>query len=220
MPSDSESLSSSSSSEDEDSEILNDGLPWQYHPLRKFLLDLLVNDKIPVEWRKMGPFDVWNTYCDHNVFKGMEYDAAFRRRLLALRKQVGEGRDRAAEDLMAFNIAKANYPPPERNHRNEPQWNGSEAQRLLEMDMNNKLHFDLKPHDLWESRQEYQEFHLETFRDHIHSADRTRKYLETLKSRDELKQRKREEKAARKIAAKKKAAANLKREQSKRKAAK
>ena len=85
------------------------------------------------------------------------------------------------EDLIAFNIAKANHPAPELNHRDEPLWNGSDAQHLLKMDMDNKRHFDLKPEHLWESQDEYQYFYLETFRNRIHQEDQTRKYLYTLK---------------------------------------
>jgi hypothetical protein len=53
----------------------------------------------------MGPFDVWNKYCEEDCFTGMEYDGTFRRRLLTLRKQFIEGHNRADEDRQAFNIA-------------------------------------------------------------------------------------------------------------------
>lgn len=161
------------------------GVPWQYHPLKQFLLDKLIKNDFPADYKLMGPFDVWNRYCDNDLFEGMDYDAAFKRRLLKLRKDFALGKDRANRDLNAFNIAKANHPAPTLNHRDEPQWNGSDAQRLLAIDMENKKHFDLKPEHLWESREEYQYFYLETFRNHIHQADQTRKYLNTLRKRKE-----------------------------------
>ena len=173
------------------------GIPWRYHPLREFFLEKLSSNEIPADYNLMGPFDVWNKYCDNDLFEGMKYDGTFQRRLLTLRKQFLEGQSRAQDDLNAFNIAKTNHPPPPFNHRGEPQWNGSEAQRLLEIDMSDKKHFDLKPEDLWETRVEYKEFYLETFRNHIHQADRTRKYLHTLR----LRQKEQEEK--RKVEAKK-----------------
>lgn len=186
--------------EEEDMEVVL-GIPWQYHPLRAFLVDKLVTNDIPVNYKLMGPLDVWNKYCDNDLFEGMEYDDAFKRRLLSLRHQVKEGKSRAAEDLEAFNIAKANHPPSQSNHRDEPQWNGSEAQRLLEIDMNAKKHFDLKPEHLWESRDDYQLFYLETFRNHLHQADQTRKYLYTLKMRQKEKEDERKEKARKKTEA-------------------
>ena len=155
----------------------------------------------------MKPFDVWNKYCDHAAFEGAVYDGAFTRRLLNLRKQFQEGKSRAENDLEAFLLAKQNHPPPPFNHRGEPQWNGSEAQQMLEIDMQNGKHFELKPSDLWESRAEYQEFHLSTFRDHLHQADRTRKYLETLKLRSKQKEDKAKEKARKKDKAVKEKAA-------------
>ena len=174
------------------------GIPWQYHPVRELLQEALINKEIPTDYKLMAPLDVWNKYCDADIFEGMEYDAAFKRWLLALRKQVRDGKDRAAEDLSYFNIAKKNHPAPARNHRNEPQWNGSEAHRLLKMDMDAKKHFDLKPEDLWESRPEYGEFHLSTFRDHLWQEHKTRKYLYTLKLRAKEKAQKRIDEAKKK----------------------
>lgn len=168
--------------EDEDFDYVQ-GLLWTHHPVRELLLNALINKEIPTDHRLMKPSDVWNKYCDADIFAGMEYDAAFKRRLLALRKQVSDGKDRASADLRRFEQAKKNHPPPTRNHRDEPQWNGSEAQRLLKMDMDNKKHFDLKPEYLWESRPEYGEFYLSTFRDHLWQEHKTRKYLYTLKFR-------------------------------------
>ena len=176
------------------------GIPWQYHPVRELLQEALINKEIPTDYKLMGPLDVWNKYCDEDIFEGMEYDAAFKRRLLALRKQVRDGKDRAAEDLEFFNIAKRNHPAPARNHRDEPQWNGSEAHRLLKIDMDAKKHFELKPEALWESRPEYGEFYLSTFRDHLWQEHKTRKYLYTLKLRATEKAKKRIDDAKKKFA--------------------
>ena len=163
------------------------GLLWQHHPVRQLLLNALINKEIPTDYKLMGPLDVWNKYCDLDMFEGMEYDATFKRRLLSLRKQVQEGTQRAEADLISFNVAKKNHPPPQHNHRGEPQWSGSEAQRLLKMDMDNKRHFDLKPEHLWNSRPEYGKFDLSTFRDHLWQEHKTRKYLYTLKLRTQQK---------------------------------
>ena len=47
------------------------------NPLRGFILNLLVERKIPVESNKMGPKIVWETYCDEPEFKGWEYGDKF-----------------------------------------------------------------------------------------------------------------------------------------------
>jgi len=187
------------------------GLLWQDHPVRELLLNALINKEIPTDYRLMAPLDVWNKYCDNDIFEGMEYDA-FKRRLLALRNQVKVGWQRAEQDLQSFKIAKQNHPPPPRNHRDEPHWSGSEAQRLLKEDMDNNMHFNLKPEHLWESRPEYGEFYLSTFRDHLWQEHKTRKYLYTLKLRSEEKKqekineakKKHDAEVARKVAAEEK----------------
>ena len=170
-------------------------IPWHYHPLRQFLVKKLQEDDFPADYNKMGSFDVWNKYCDEDVFEGMEYDAAFKRRLLALRKQYAEGQSRAKEDFAAFLIAKANHPPPALNHRGEPQWNGSEAQQLLNKELMTRDICQKSRIKLWGDRPQYKLFQLTTFRDHLHQEIQTRKYLYTLKKRDEEKGKKVIEKA-------------------------
>ena len=141
----------SDSSDSDELELLQE-IPWEHHPLRAFLVDKLVSNDFPADYNKMGPFDVWNKYCDDDVFEGMEYDKSFQTRLLALRKQYQEGKSRAVEDLNAFETAKANHPPQPFNHRDEPQWSGSEAQRLLKIDIDNKVHLNTRPRDLYKHK--------------------------------------------------------------------
>lgn len=182
----------------EDVEDLGEDVDWQYHPLKQFLKDKIIDGSIPCDWKLMKPFDVWNTYCDNDVFEGMEYDAAFKRRLLSLRNQVKVGKNRAADDQKAFEIAKTKHPPPALNHWGEPQWNGSAAQALLEEALKNKRHEELEPQELWESKPEYQEFRLSTFRDHIYQAVGTKKYLYQLDLKAKAKEEERKAKAKKK----------------------
>ena len=72
--------------EEEDWDFVQ-GLLWQHHPVRELLLNALIDKEIPTDYKVMGPLEVWNKCCDNATFKGMEYDAAFKRRLLALQKQ-------------------------------------------------------------------------------------------------------------------------------------
>lgn len=175
--------------EDEAQHLLD--LPWINHPARSFLLKNLQDGTIPVDKKKMGPRVVWDSFCkDNSFFERMEYDDAFRRRLLDLRKHVEEGKSRADDDIKAFDIAKANHPVPQLNCRGEPQWNGSEAQKQLKEDMTNNLHYDMKPEHLWQKREVYQQFNLTTFREHLHQAHKTSKYYHTLKVREEEEQKK------------------------------
>ena len=55
--------------------------------------------------------------------------------------------------------------------------------------------FDGSKEDLWNSRQEYQLFPWKAFRKHVAQAIRTRKYLHTLRTREEAALRKGYERA-------------------------
>jgi hypothetical protein len=61
-----------------------------------------------------------------------------------------------------------------RRHNPLPQipWHKSEAKTLLEKDMNNKKHIDMKPQELYESRPEYRAFSLGVFRGHIYQQQK------------------------------------------------
>ena len=60
----------------------------EVNPLRGFLLNLLVERKIPVEANKMGPKVVWETYCDEDEFEGWEYGDKFQKLLRELREKA------------------------------------------------------------------------------------------------------------------------------------
>ncbi len=66
---------------------------------------------------------------------------------------------------------------------NYPEWEGSEAQSWLKKDMKAGKHDTLQPMELWETRDAYQLFPLEVFRDHIYQEIRTGKFLNQLKNK-------------------------------------
>jgi hypothetical protein len=55
-----------------------------------------------------------------------------------------------------------------------PRWEGSDAQRLLKMDIDAGRNKEFKPKELHKSRMEYQAFPLHVFRDHIYQETRDR----------------------------------------------
>lgn len=60
----------------------------EVNPLRGFILNLLVERKIPVESKKMGPKIVWETYCDEKEVEGWEYGDNFQKLLRELREKA------------------------------------------------------------------------------------------------------------------------------------
>jgi hypothetical protein len=117
-----------------------------------------------------------------------EYDDNFDRfksRLVSLRKQCVEFEDRAAIDAEAFAHDRALHPFPLLNFRGEPQWPDSVAEMLLNGDIDDGLNAQMPPRVLHQSRVEYQEYSLSTFRDHIYQEVTKRKYYAYLIDKDE-----------------------------------
>ena len=65
---------------------------------------------------------------------------------------------------------------------NYPEWEGSDAQKLLKKDMEDGRHETMQPMELWETRDTYLLFPLDVFRDHIYQEIRTNKYLKQCKA--------------------------------------
>jgi hypothetical protein len=68
--------------------------------------------------------------------------------------------------------------------RGEPRWEGSEAVRLLRLDMDEGKHHTMRPRDLYQTRpQYYEKYPLTVFRGHIDQEERRRKYFVFLKKK-------------------------------------
>jgi hypothetical protein len=84
---------------------------------------------------------------------------------------------RADNDHEAFLAFNKNHPRPTHNYRGEPQWDGSDAQRLLKEDVVAGVHLNYStPSELRLSRPEYQVYGVDVFRAHLHQEKRLRKY--------------------------------------------
>ena len=156
--------------------------PWnEEHPTRLLLYDALVLGEIPLSYTEMGPKAIYDKYSHMKEFEGIEYDKNFTTRLLSLRQIVARDKTRATQDRDALKIAMANHPVPEYNHRGEPQWNGSKAQKRLAELIDAGEYPTHSPSELWKSDGLFKDFGLNTFRWKIHQYIRTKKYLQSLK---------------------------------------
>jgi hypothetical protein len=63
------------------------------------------------------------------------------------------------------------YPKEDANETGTVRWEGSEAERLLRLDMDAGKHESMAPRLLYEERSEYKEFPLQTFRGHIYNYE-------------------------------------------------
>ena len=86
-------------------------------------------------------------------------------------------------DAADFAAYRKLHPRPAVDRKGLPFWDGSQAQVLLNIDLDNNVHKapGFKPKKLWLSKELYQQWPLDIFRGHIHQEKDTRKYLHTLK---------------------------------------
>jgi hypothetical protein len=146
--------------------------PWRGSEAQKVLHLLLVSGDLPAEQDAMTPLAIWNTFClPRREFSGFLYKK-FPPRLRAMQKQHRTKVGRADDELNALVNDRLHFPVPSHNHRGEPRWNGSEAERLLKVDVAAKNHERMTPMQLHGTRTEYGDYPLEVFRKHIHQEVR------------------------------------------------
>jgi hypothetical protein len=139
---------------------------------KSLLTEDLVNDTIPLSNDEMDAYDVYLSRVEFTEFAFEN----FRSNLRTLRKKIGEKRLLALEEAEALEHDRNLFPLSEFDQRGQPRWEGSDAERLLKLDMDEGYHSILKPRELWGSRGEYQVFTRKVFRKHIYQEDRSRKF--------------------------------------------
>jgi len=83
----------------------------------------------------------------------------FEGRLYRARQRHKRQRNLAASELAMLQHDRQQHPVPTTDRRTgEPRWDGSEAQRLLKIDVKNKVHETMSRTAFYNSRPEYQEF--------------------------------------------------------------
>lgn len=142
-------------------------IEWGKSAAKQFLKRCFRENLIATDYA--SPRDVWDEHCQgHAAFARMSYDTTFTGRLRTVKNDHVKKAARCEKDLKAFTIAKKNHPTPEFNVRGEPQWNGSEAQRLLKEAIQLGQHIGVEPELFQTDYAEWNFYSLQTFRDHIY----------------------------------------------------
>ena len=148
---------------------------WAKSAAKQHLKKCFREKLIPADYQ--DPKLVWTEHCQGKAaFARMEYNSAFTRRLASVRDDYIKKVERSAQDLAAFQAAKRNHPTPLLNRRGEPQWNGSEAQKLLKEIVSKGDHVNIKPAELREQYEVFKTYSKQTFRDHIYQEKRLIKF--------------------------------------------
>lgn len=139
------------------------------NPIRTQLKDDLANEFIPTT---MDAATAWHKRPE---YKEMELNL-WKSRFNGMRKIVREGKERASSDAIDLSNDRKIHPRPQVNERGTPLWIGSDAEVLLGIDIDDGKHKEMEPKQLYESRQQYQDFTLQEFRRHIYQEEQTRKW--------------------------------------------
>ena len=132
---------------------------------------------------KMRLKDIYAMHPEHAEYHYSEFSG----RVGSLRTTLASRNDRAEEDQNHFSAYVIAHPASAFTHKGYIQWQGSEAQELLLLDMEANLHETMGKQDLYGSRSEYYlNFPLALFRDKLYQEVRTAKYLHTCNVRGKL----------------------------------
>ena len=138
--------------------------PWRYSEAKKQLikdiLDGTLDGKGPGEVHEFRP-----------EYKERKYEN-FRTNLNNLRKALKEQRARADSDDAA--LAHDEALNLRTNSKPYPRWQGTEAERLLKLAIDNGQHIIMQPQELKNTCAEYEPYPLKVFRDHIQQELRSR----------------------------------------------
>ena len=101
----------------------------------------------------------------------------FSQRLRSARKFVADRKGRAESDRLGIEhdlaiIQSTGYV----SNGGEKKWYGSEAERLLKSDVNDKKHETMTAKQFYESRHVYKDFTFATIRDKIRQEEKSRKF--------------------------------------------
>lgn len=148
---------------------------WESSEAKKILIEELENGVITME-RDDSVMTIQEAYDSRP-----EYQATNRykwaARLRSTRTHVGSAVARAETDSDAYHHDDDLYPRQTHNHLGQLRWHGSEAARLLRVDVASGFYASTSVESLYIFREEYEDFELELFRRHVHQEKNRLKRL-------------------------------------------
>jgi hypothetical protein len=157
----------------------NGSAPWRNSVARQLLEQDIMNGTIPLTNAEMTARDVHSCRPE---FSQLPYES-FPRRLQALRDSCKAKVNRGLDDAAAYHHDRQFDQQPTSATLGLPRWEGSNAERLLKIDITDGVDLQMTRQELYATRQEYQVFTLTTFRGHIHQEVKRRKFISSFYSR-------------------------------------
>lgn len=137
---------------------------WRFSEAKKILLNDIISQEVPDD------MDAWDVYFSREIYWLWPFDN-FKTNIKNLRAAVARDIQRARADHAALLHDLKKNPLPETvvtGSGTYPRWNGSEAERLLKLDIDEGWHLIMTPSDLQSTKEEYKEYPLRVFAKHIH----------------------------------------------------
>lgn len=155
---------------------------WQDSAGKKLLMQDLACGKIAVDGHRGDAAEI---YASRLEFGGTNADELkkFPSRLRSARHQTKKGIQQAAHDSIALTHDRSIYPVNPFNERNEPRWEGSNAEKLLndEIKKCREQGITKKPKELYESEEAYRVFSPRVFRGHVYQEIKRQKFVNNYK---------------------------------------
>lgn len=151
-------------------------IDWRTSEAKKIVFNDLLQSRIPIDELAMPAEQCWERYRTLPAFAEVQFDQ-FKIRLKGHREQVGLKFDRAMVDSAAFEHDKLILPVKTHNARGEPVFHGSDAEKLLAQDVEEKKHEWMTLGMLQQSRPEYASLSGRQFKERVYQAQRLERYL-------------------------------------------
>ena len=140
---------------------------------------------IPAAVHPVGPRELWGQHQEFHAFwtynKFCDYLSAQRCRIRSNDKQ-------GDRDFGAFQHDRAIFPVKMVGEYGRPRWRGSDAERLLKIDIDQGRHKTMKPKEMFEHCPENLPFGLKCYRDHIHQEIKSQKFYSYIKHQQQKKE--------------------------------
>ena len=160
------------------------GIPWKNSKAKQLLYKDIMDGRVPLQAKTADGKSTMSLSEIYNLrpeFKEYLY-TKFSSRLSSLRKTIADNNRRAELDQEAFDNYVEHTEVASFSSKGYIQWQGSDAQKLCQEDIESSFHKSMSRLDLYGSREEYYtNFPLDAFRDKVRQEIRTAKYLHTLK---------------------------------------
>lgn len=139
---------------------------WRYSDARQLIAQDMMDGIVPINETIKDPEKLYNElYAELPEFEDFPYDKKlFATRLKSLQATVSKLQGSAKLDIAAFARDRAIFPLQTHAPNGRKNWEGSEADRWLKVDMNSGLHEHMAPSELYATRTCYSDgFSLRRF---------------------------------------------------------